>query len=66
MMFIQFIYNYCTDFVINVANITNLSYYEVNYLFFLVLYPLFFVGSILLYAIQLYRWGKLKRSQKAD
>ena len=32
-------YVYCTDFVINLANLTNTSYYEVNFFLFCVLYP---------------------------
>ncbi|OOG77642.1 hypothetical protein [Algoriphagus sp. A40] len=34
------LYNYCTDFVINLANIFKLSYYEINYILFVILYPL--------------------------
>lgn len=34
------IYGYCTDFVINVANITGTSYYEVNAFIFCILWPL--------------------------
>ena len=37
-------YVYCTDFTINLANLTNTSYYEVNFLFFCVLYPLLLIG----------------------
>ena len=33
------LYLYCTDFTINLANLTNTSYYEVNFFFFCVLYP---------------------------
>ena len=36
---LKFIYCYCTDFVINIANLTHLSYYEINFLIFVVLYP---------------------------
>ncbi len=32
-------YAYCTDFTINLANLTNTSYYEVNFFFFCVLFP---------------------------
>ena len=32
-------YVYCTDFVINLANLTDTSYYEVNFFLFCVLYP---------------------------
>lgn len=34
------LYMYCTDFTINLANLTGTSYYEVNFFFFCVLYPL--------------------------
>lgn len=37
-------YVYCTDFTINLANLTNTSYYEVNFFFFCVLYPLLLIG----------------------
>ncbi len=33
------IYGYCTDFVINVANLTGISYYEINALLFCFLWP---------------------------
>ncbi|MFN9596273.1 MAG: hypothetical protein ACK560_05735 [Bacteroidota bacterium] len=33
------VYNYCTDFVINVANLTGTSYYEVNSAIFCLLWP---------------------------
>lgn len=36
---VTFIYNYCTDFIINVANLTHLSYYECNFILFCVLFP---------------------------
>jgi hypothetical protein len=41
---ISFLYNYCTDFVINLANFTGLSYYEINFILFCVLYPMLMVG----------------------
>lgn len=34
------IYAYCTDFVINLANIFGLSYYEINAIIFCVAWPL--------------------------
>lgn len=37
-------YVYCTDFTINLANLTDTSYYEVNFFFFCVLYPLLLIG----------------------
>lgn len=29
---VNWVYNYCTDFVINLTNILNLSYYEINFI----------------------------------
>lgn len=46
------IYCYCTDFVINVANITTLSYYEINAIIFCVLWPLITITLIFIYIIQ--------------
>lgn len=40
-----FIYVYCTDFIVNLANITGLSYYEINALIFCLVYPLFTFGN---------------------
>ena len=34
------VYGYCTDFVINMANLTNTSYYEVNAALFVFSWPL--------------------------
>ncbi len=52
------IYVYCTDFIINVANITGLSYYEINFFFFCLLYPIALIGLISLYIIQKRRLKK--------
>lgn len=52
------IYVYCTDFVISLANITGLSYYEINFLFFCVLYPFAFFSLLFLYLIQTRRLKK--------
>jgi hypothetical protein len=54
------IYNYCTDFVINLAIILNLSYYEINFILFIIGYPALIFGSVLLYLIQ--RW-RLRNEQ---
>jgi len=35
----DFLYKYCTDFIINLANLLDLSYYEINALIFCFLYP---------------------------
>ena len=46
------IYVYCTDLIINLANILNLSYYEINAIIFLFIYPLVIVGLIVIYLFQ--------------
>jgi hypothetical protein len=33
------VYIYCTDFVINLANLFSVSYYEINALIFCILWP---------------------------
>lgn len=38
---VSYIYVYCTDFVINVANLTGLSYVEVNAFIFCIVWPMF-------------------------
>lgn len=43
---------YCVDFVINLANILGLSYYEINMLLFCVIYPLLLFGLMATYVIQ--------------
>ena len=55
------IYVYCTDFVINLANILDLSYYEINAIIFCFLYPLLIVGLTGIYLIQKIRLNKLSR-----
>ncbi|OWY20122.1 hypothetical protein C7N43_29860 [Sphingobacteriales bacterium UPWRP_1] len=56
------LYAYCTDFVIILANITGLSYYEVNFIIFIVCYPLFLLVAPIVYLIQKNRLRKLKNS----
>ncbi|ADQ16120.1 putative inner membrane protein translocase component YidC [Leadbetterella byssophila DSM 17132] len=58
------IYIYLTDFIINLANITGGSYYELNFLFFCVLYPLIFLTSIVYFLVQKLRLYKVKRKVK--
>lgn len=55
------LYAYCTDFVINLANITGLSYYEINFVIFIILYPLLLFVSPLLY---FYQKSKLRTIKK--
>ena len=54
------VYFYCTDLIINLANIFNLSYYEINFLVFCVLYPLLLIGSIAIYLLQRKRYERIK------
>lgn len=54
------LYAYCTDFVINLANLLGLSYYEVNFVFFVILYPLIFIVSLAIFIIQKNRLSTLK------
>lgn len=56
-----FIYAYCTDFVINLANILNLTYYEVNAIIFCIIWPLFTFVMILL---NIYEYISLKKVNK--
>lgn len=57
--FFKFLYAYCTDFIINIANITGLSYYEVNFVIFIIIYPLLLLMSPTIYVIQKLRLKKL-------
>jgi hypothetical protein len=54
------LYAYCTDFIINLANITGLSYYEVNFFIFIIIYPLFFIITFTIYIIQKLRLRTIK------
>lgn len=58
------LYAYCTDFIINLANILNLSYYEVNAIVFCFLYPLLLIGLMLLFFVQRRRLRTLKNRRK--
>lgn len=60
MDIVNFVYAYCTDFVINLANILGLSYYEVNTFIFVILYPLLVIGLTCLFVIQILRLRFLK------
>jgi hypothetical protein len=62
MMFklISFLYNYCTDFVINLANYTKLSYYEINFILFCIVYPALIVGMPILLFLLKQRINKIK------
>jgi hypothetical protein len=55
------LYAYCTDFIINLANITGLSYYEVNFVIFIIIYPLLLIITPTLYVIQKLRLRNIKK-----
>ncbi len=55
------IYAYCTDFVICAANLTGLSYYEINAILFCFLYPFVLVLLVVLFMIQKRRYKALQR-----
>lgn len=63
---ISHVYNYCTDFIINLANISGLSYYEINFIIFILIYPTLFLVSPALYIIQKRRLKKLKSQEIQD
>lgn len=46
------IFVYCTDFIINIANLLGVSYYEVNAVLFCVLYPLLILTFLIIYIIK--------------
>ena len=58
--FLNFLYAYCTDFIINLANLSGLSYYEINAFFFCFLFPFLTVILGILLLIQKRRLRKLK------
>lgn len=55
------LYVYCTDFIINLANIFNLSYYEINFLIFCLIYPLLIIGLLITYFIQKKRFRRINK-----
>jgi hypothetical protein len=61
MVIIYQIFAYCTDFIINLANITSLSYYEINFIFFIVIYPLLLIVTPIIYFFQKFKLNKIKK-----
>lgn len=61
MILIEWLYTYCTQFIIHFANWTDTSYYEVNFFLFIVLYPALIIGLLSLLLIQRWRIHRLKR-----
>lgn len=57
------VFNYCTDFVINLANLTGLSYYEINTFIFIILWPLLTAGLSIVFIVQKIRIIQAKRNK---
>ena len=55
------LYVYCTDFIINMANLLGLSYYEINAFVFCFLYPILTLTLLVVFILQK---RKLKRLLK--
>lgn len=60
--FIKLVYTYCTDLVINLANIFGLSYYEINAFLFCFLYPVLILLLVIVYFIQKRRLKKINQN----
>ncbi len=58
---VRWIYIYCTDFMINLANLMHLSYYETNFFLFCIIFPAMLVASSAFYIFQLIRLNRLKK-----
>jgi hypothetical protein len=58
--FIISLYNYCTDFIINLTSLTSLSYYEINALIFLLIWPAFTITLLCIRIKQLIQKKGLK------
>ncbi len=56
------VYNYCTDLIINLANLTGLSYYEINFIVFILIYPTLLILAPALYLFQKRRLKNLKNA----
>ena len=57
------IYVYCTDFVLNLANLTDTSYYEVNAFIFCFLWIIITFLLAILLLIQVFRLQKVKKAR---
>ena len=54
-----YLYVYCTDFTINIANLFSISYYDVNAMIFCVLWPTITFLLTFIYIIQKIRLRRL-------
>lgn len=55
------LYAYCTDFIINLSQLFHISYYEMNFILFIILFPLALAASMLYYFVQAGRIIILKK-----
>ena len=55
------VYAYCTDFTINLANLTGTSYYEINFFFFCVLFPFLIIVLPVIALFLKFRLRSLKK-----
>jgi len=60
---IREVFVYCADFIINTANLLNISYYEVNALLFVIIWPLLTVGLFVGVILQRMQIRLLKNKQ---
>ena len=54
------LYVYCTDFIINLANLLGLSYYEINTFLFCFIYPVITLLFLIIYVLQKRKLNRLK------
>ncbi len=59
--FAMWFYAYCTDFLINLANLTNISYYEINFIVFILIYPGVLFLLFVIYGIQRLRLNMVRK-----
>jgi len=59
---IREIFVYCADFIINTANVLDISYYEVNALLFVIIWPLLTVILFVAVIFQRFRIRVLKKN----
>jgi hypothetical protein len=63
---INLVYVYCTDFIISLANLFHLSYYEVNAFFFCLVYPVMLVLLLVIFVWQKSRLKTLKTGSRSS
>jgi hypothetical protein len=59
------LYAYCTDFLINISNLLGVSYYEVNFIIFCVVFPLLTLFLLLRCSFLYIKLQLLKKSNDA-